>query len=88
MEYAIAKMSTKGQLVIPLALRKEIKAGDSFLLIKDETRFILKNLKTLAAELQDDFDFAEKTEKAWRDYDSGKFVTRTKEEFLKELRSC
>jgi len=29
--------------------------------------------------------FAEKVDKAWKEYEKGKFKTKTKEEFLKEL---
>lgn len=30
--------------------------------------------------------FAEKVEKAWKDWDTGKFKTKSKDAFLKELR--
>lgn len=88
MEFAIAKISTKGQIVIPSLLRKDIKDGDEFLLIKDDSRIILKNMKDVAKDLKDDIQFSERIEKAWKDYDKGKFITKSKEDFLKELRSC
>ncbi len=88
MEYAIAKVSTKGQIVIPLSLRDDVETGDEFLMIKDEGRIILKSMKSLASSLQDDLVFAEEVEKAWQEYDQGKFVKKTKEDFLKELRAC
>ena len=88
MEYAIAKVSTKGQIVIPNALRKGIRTGDEFLIIKDNERIILKSMKSLAVNLRDDLAFAEVVENAWQEYDQGKFVTKSKKEFLKELRAC
>jgi AbrB family looped-hinge helix DNA binding protein len=88
MEYAIAKVSTKGQIVIPTSLRADIDTGDEFLMIKDHGRIILKSMKSLAAKLRDDLLFAEEVEKAWQEYDKGKFVKKSKEEFLKELRAC
>ena len=88
MEYAIAKVSTKGQIVIPNSLRGDIETGDEFLMIKDHGRIILKSMKSLAAKLRDDLAFAEEVEKAWQEYDKGKFVTKSKEDFLKELRAC
>ncbi|MDD5331578.1 MAG: AbrB/MazE/SpoVT family DNA-binding domain-containing protein [Candidatus Nanoarchaeia archaeon] len=88
MEYAIAKVSTKGQIVIPTSLRENINSGDEFLMVKDGDRIILKNLKGLASNLKDDLVFAEKVEKAWQEYDKGKFETKSKEGFLKELRAC
>lgn len=88
MEFAIAKVSTKGQIVIPLPLRKNIHTGDEFLIVKDNNRMILKNIKDVAQDLKDDLIFAERVEKAWKDYDKGKFVTKSKDDFLKELRAC
>jgi AbrB family looped-hinge helix DNA binding protein len=88
MEYAIVKVSTKGQIVIPNPLRREIQAGDEFLIVKDEKRMILKNVKDMAKDVKDDLLFAEKVEKAWQDYDKGKFIKKSKNDFLKELRAC
>ncbi|RJQ15852.1 AbrB/MazE/SpoVT family DNA-binding domain-containing protein [Candidatus Woesearchaeota archaeon] len=88
MEYAIAKVSTKGQIVIPTSLRNDIQNGDEFLMVKDEGRIILKSMKSLASNLKDDLIFAERVEKAWKDYEKGKFETKSKTDFLKELRAC
>ena len=88
MEYAIAKVSTKGQIVIPTSLRDDVDAGDEFLMIKDDGRIILKSMKSLASNLQEDLAFAEEVEKAWQEYDKGKFQRKSKEDFLKELRAC
>ena len=88
MEYAIAKVSTKGQIVIPNPLRREIQTGDEFLIVKDEKRMILKNVRDIAKDLKEDLLFAKRVEKAWQDYDKGKFVKKSKDDFLKELRAC
>jgi len=88
MDFAIAKVSTKGQIVIPRSLRKGIHSGDEFLIIKDEGRIILKNLASLAVDVKDDLLFAEKVESAWLEHDKGKFKTKSKEDFLKELEAC
>ncbi len=88
MEFAIVKVSTKGQIVIPNPLRRNIQRGDEFLIVKDESRMVLKNIKEVARDLKDDLIFAERVEKAWKDYDNGKFLTRSKDDFLKELRAC
>jgi len=88
MKYAIAKVSTKGQIVIPSSLRKGITTGDEFLMVKDNERIVIKNMKDVAKDLKDDLLFAEKVERAWQDYDKGKFIKKSKEDFLKELRAC
>ncbi len=86
MEYAIAKVSSKGQIVIPRAMRSDIHQGDEFLVVKEEGRFVLKNLKDVASDLKDDLKFAAHVEKAWQDYEAGKFKSMSKEDFLKELK--
>ena len=88
MEFAIAKVSTKGQIVIPNPLRRNIHTGDEFLIVKDDSRMVLKNLKDVAQDIKEDLIFAERVEKAWQDYDKGKFITKSKDDFLKELRAC
>jgi AbrB family looped-hinge helix DNA binding protein len=86
MEFAIAKVSTKGQIVIPSELRTGIKKGDEFLMVKDNGRIILKSVESLAADLKDDLIFSERVEKAWERYDKGEFKTISEEDFLKELK--
>ena len=88
MDFAIAKVSTKGQIVIPTNLRDNIKPGDEFLIVKEDNRILMKNMKGVAKDLQEDLMFAEKVEKAWKEYDSGKFIKKPKKDFLKELRAC
>ena len=51
-------------------------------------KMIMKNVKHLANDLKNDLIFAERVEKAWQEHDKGKFVTKTKDEFLKELKAC
>ena len=88
MDFAVAKVSTKGQIVIPSSLRKDIHKGDQFLIVKDDKRIILKNMDSLASDIKDDILFAENVENAWLDYDKGKFVSKSKDEFLDELEKC
>lgn len=88
MDYAIAKISSKGQLVIPSNLRKDIKTGEEFLIVKDDNRMILKNMKDVADELKDDLKFAEKVDKAWQEYEKGRFKKSSKKDFLRELDAC
>lgn len=85
-DFAIAKVSTKGQIVIPSELRTGIKKGDEFLMVKDNGRIILKSVERLAADLKEDLIFAERTEKALRRYEKGHFKEMSKEDFLKELK--
>ncbi|MFT4308629.1 MAG: AbrB/MazE/SpoVT family DNA-binding domain-containing protein [Candidatus Woesearchaeota archaeon] len=86
MEYAIAKMSTKGQIVIPKELREGLEAGDEFLIIRDEDRFVLKPMEGVAEELREDIEFSKRIKAAWERYDRGEFTTMDSTEFLEELK--
>ncbi len=88
MEFAIAKISSKGQIVIPHLLRKGMEKGEEFLIVKDNERIIMKKMKDVAGDLKEDLLFAERVEKAWREHDKGKFITKSKDDFLKELKAC
>lgn len=85
MDFAISKMSSKGQIVIPSSLRDDLKPGDEFLIVKQDGRIIMKNMNELAKGLKADFVFAERVEKSWQSYDNGKFVSKSKKDFLKDL---
>ena len=86
MEYAIAKVSTKGQIVIPTSMREDIQAGDEFLIVKDAERLVLKNLKKVAEDLKEDLEFARRTEEAWKRFEAGTFKSLKSDAFLKELK--
>ena len=88
MEYAIAKVSTKGQIVIPSGMRKDINTGDEFLIVKEGDRIVLKSMGGIAEDLKEDLIFAQKIEKSWQDHDKGKFVKKSKKDFLEDLKAC
>ena len=69
-------------------MRRNISAGDEFLIVRDDERIVLKSMKNLASDIREDIIFAERVEKAWQEYDEHKFKSKSKEEFLKELKSC
>ncbi|MFH1591594.1 MAG: AbrB/MazE/SpoVT family DNA-binding domain-containing protein [archaeon] len=87
MDYAIARMSTKGQIVIPNPLREDFDVGEEFLVIKDKRRIVLRSMKSMARDLKDDLQFADKVEKAWQSLSKRKSKKMSKTDFLRELES-
>ncbi|HQT44647.1 MAG TPA: AbrB/MazE/SpoVT family DNA-binding domain-containing protein [Candidatus Micrarchaeota archaeon] len=77
----ITRMSSKGQIVIPAELRQGIKEGDKLVIIRNKDQLILKKADSFDKNLSDDLEFADRTEKAWKDYQKGKFISKTKDEF-------
>lgn len=88
MEAAIAKMSSKGQIVIPSNMRKDIEVGEEFLIIKDQNRLILKKITKVTEKLKEDLMFAKRVETAWKDYEKGKFKSTSASKFLEKLEKC
>jgi len=87
-ETAIAKISSKGQIVIPIHMRRDIKVGEEFLIIRDQNRFILKKMSKVTEKLKDDLQFAKQVEHAWNEYEKGTFTSAKATDFLKKLDTC
>ena len=87
-DIGITKMSTKGQIVIPNDLRSEFNVGEKLLIIKNEDQLIIKKASKLDKNLEEDLEFARRTEAAWKRYENGEFESVSEEDFLKELEKC
>ena len=85
-EIETATMSSKGQIVIPSSMRKDIKEGERFLIIKDKSSFLLKRADDLDEKFKEDLEFARRTEEAWKRHDSGEFKTMEFSDFIKEMK--
>jgi len=85
MNVDITKMSSKGQIVIPQNMRKGFKQGEKLLIIEEKGQLILKSTKNMRKNLEEDIEFAKRTEEAWQRYDNGEFVSMDADDFLQEL---
>lgn len=82
---SLTRVSSKGQIVIPSEMRKDLKEGEELIILKDEDRIILKKVSTLTENMKEDLEFAKKTEEAYKRHERGKFISRPADKFLKEL---
>lgn len=87
MEIGIIRMSSKGQIVLPSHMRRDLSEGDQLLVIREGDRFILKPLDELEPGVKDDLLFAEKTERAFLEFEKGGFTRKKGAEFINELNS-
>lgn len=85
MDIAITKMSSKGQIVIPAEMRKDLKEGEKLVIIKSKGQFIIKKMTKLDKQIAEDIEFAKRTEKAYVKYEKGNFKRLPAKEFLKKL---
>ncbi len=88
MDVAITRMSSKGQVVIPAEMRGDIEVGDKILVIRNEDQIIMKKASKLDRKLEEDMEFARRTEAAYKRFEQGKFKSMKADEFLKELKKC
>lgn len=78
-------MSSKGQIVIPADMREGIKEGDKLVIIRNNNQIILKKEKDFSDKLEEDLEFARRTEEAYKRHERGEFISMDSEDFLKEI---
>lgn len=82
----ITKMSSKGQVVIPQEMRKGIEEGDKLVIIKNNRQIILEKMEDFDENLEEDLEFARRTEEAWKRIEAGKGIEMDFDEFVKEMK--
>ena len=83
----MTRMSSKGQVVIPLDLRKDFNEGDRIVVIRNKDQIILKKADNFDDQLEEDLLVAKRVSDAWNELDEGKFKRMSSEDFLNEIRS-
>lgn len=83
---SITRMSSKGQVVIPQEMRIGIKEGEKLIVIRNNKQIILKKTTDFDKNLEEDLEFARRTEEAWKQIERGECDSFSKEEFLVELK--
>ncbi|MFH1607609.1 MAG: AbrB/MazE/SpoVT family DNA-binding domain-containing protein [archaeon] len=81
----ITKMSSKGQVVIPLDMRKGFNEGDKILIIQHKGKLILKKAEDTDENFQEDLEFARRTEEALKRIDAGEFISVDSENLFEEM---
>ena len=81
-------MSSKGQIVIPREMRKGFHEGERFVIIKAGRQLIIKSVEDFDENIEEDLEFARRTEEAWQSYERGEFKSTSVDDFLRELKKC
>lgn len=84
-DVAVTRLSSRGQVVIPVEMRRGFREGEKLLLIRSHNRFIMKRAGALEGNIAEDLIFAKRTEEALKRYDKGLFVETSRKGFLEEL---
>ena len=86
MDISITKMSSKGQVVIPLEMRKNIKEGEKLVIIKNGEQIIMKKASNMDKGLEEDLEFARRTEEAYLRIKNGKGISMDFDDFIEEMK--
>ena len=84
-DVAITKLSSKGQIVIPSEMRTGFNKGEKLVIIKNEGQLILKKVKDLGKNFEDDLIFAKRTEEALKKYEKGLSKEMSVKDFTNEI---
>jgi len=82
----VTKISSKGQIVIPLSMRKDLKEGEELVIIKNGNQIILKKVTDFSENLKEDLEFARRTEEAYKRIENGEGVEMDFDDFIKEMK--
>ena len=75
-------VTTKGQIVIPEQLRKDLDVGTAFVVTKKDNLIILKKVEGLTKEERKEM---KELDKIWKEIDRGECITQDADDFLKDL---
>ena len=85
MKIELTKISSKGQVVIPLDVRRKLalKDGETLAVSTEDDLIVLKKVKNPMEE--DDLRTLKEIKEAWKEIAQGKYIKINKEDFLKEI---
>ncbi|MBN1386106.1 AbrB/MazE/SpoVT family DNA-binding domain-containing protein [Candidatus Woesearchaeota archaeon] len=86
MDVAITKISSKGQVVIPAEMRKDLKDGDKLIVIRNKEQIILKKASRLGENLAEDLEFAKRTEESYQRIEQGKGIKMEFDELIRHMK--
>ena len=81
----ITRMSPKGQVVSPLDMWQGIAEGDKLIVLKNKNQVILKKADDFSKNIEEDLEFARRTEEAYKRVEAGEFVSVDSKDLFEEM---
>ena len=82
---SVTRMSSRGQVVIPLEMRGDLEEGVKLVVMKNENQIILKKVSDFSENVEEDLEFAKRTEEAWKRIEAGEFISVDSENLFEEM---
>jgi AbrB family looped-hinge helix DNA binding protein len=80
-------ISSRGQIVLPVDLREGIVEGDKLIVIRNGNQIILKKAEDFESNIEEDLEFAQRTDKALQNIEEGRGVDMDFDEFIDEVKT-
>jgi bifunctional DNA-binding transcriptional regulator/antitoxin component of YhaV-PrlF toxin-antitoxin module len=89
MEINMTTMSSRGQVVIPREMRKNIKTGEKLIILEENNQFIIKRASDVNENFEEDLEFARRTNAILDKYEAGdkSFKTMSSKDFLEKIKT-
>ena len=81
----VTKLSSKGQVVIPLDMRKGFEVGEKLIVIREGDTILLKKAGKLDENFKEDLEFARRTEEAYKRIEVGEYISVDSENLFEEM---
>ena len=81
----VTKLSSKGQIVIPLDMRKGFEVGEKLIVIREGDTILLKKAGKLDENFKEDLEFARRTEEAYKRIEAGEYISVDSENLFEEM---
>jgi bifunctional DNA-binding transcriptional regulator/antitoxin component of YhaV-PrlF toxin-antitoxin module len=88
MDIAITRMSSKGQIVIPVEMRAEFPKGEKLVILSTGETLHIKKASKMRKNVLEDIEFTKRTDAAWKRYETNpkSFKQMSFEAFLEEIK--
>ncbi len=87
MDVEIVRISSKGQFVLPLSMRKKFKIGkgEKMMLVENNGTVVMRPIKGMGEDLDEEMRMMQRAARAWDEIGKGNFKRMPAAKFLKEL---
>ncbi|MFA6328377.1 MAG: AbrB/MazE/SpoVT family DNA-binding domain-containing protein [Candidatus Micrarchaeia archaeon] len=87
MDIAVVTVSSRGQLVLPLSMRRKhnIQKGGKVMLVDRDGSIVARPVEQMAGEIEDEIYMMGRAARGWGEIEAGRARKMKKAEFLKEL---
>ena len=87
MDVEVVRMSSKGQIVVPLSLRRKFKLskGEKLILVEEGGMIVVRPVKSLGNDVAEEIHAARRAAAGWKQIKAGNSERMSKAEFLRRL---